>query len=31
MKHLSPAELKEIALDIEIELGQLARLREELE
>jgi hypothetical protein len=31
MKHLTSAELKEIALDIEVELGQLARLRAEIE
>ncbi len=31
MKHLTPPELKEIALDIEVELRQLARLREEIE
>ncbi|NJN93213.1 MAG: hypothetical protein HC875_03515 [Anaerolineales bacterium] len=31
MKHLTPAELKEIALDIEVELGQLARLQSEIE
>ena len=31
MKHLTPAELREIALDIEVELGQLARLRLEIE
>lgn len=31
MKHLTSAELREIALDIEVELGQLARLREEIE
>lgn len=31
MKPLTPAELKEIALDIEVELGQLARLRADIE
>ena len=31
MKHLSPAELKEVALDIEVELEHLARLRDEIE
>ncbi len=31
MKHLTAPELKEIALDIEVELGQLTRLREEME
>jgi hypothetical protein len=31
MKHLTSAELKEIALDIEVELEQLARLRAEIE
>jgi hypothetical protein len=31
MKRLTPAELKEVALDIEVELAQLARLRTELE
>lgn len=31
MKHLTPSELKEIALDIEVELGQLARLQTEID
>jgi hypothetical protein len=31
MKRLTSAELKEIALDIEVELGQLARLRADIE
>jgi hypothetical protein len=31
MKHLNPSELKEIALDIEVELGQLAHLQTEIE
>jgi hypothetical protein len=31
MKYLSPSELKEIALDIEVELGQLAHLKAEIE
>jgi hypothetical protein len=31
MKRLTPAELKEVALDIEVELAQLGRLRAELE
>lgn len=31
MKHLTPPELKEIALDIEVELAHLAHLREEIE
>jgi hypothetical protein len=31
MKRLNPAELKEIALDIEVELEQLAHLRTEIE
>ena len=31
MKHLSPAELKEVALDIEVELEHLARLKDDVE
>ena len=31
MKRLTSAELNEIALDIEVELGQLARLRADIE
>lgn len=31
MKHLMASEFREIALDIEVELGKLARLREEIE
>lgn len=31
MKHLSPAELKEIALDIEVELEHLSRLEQEID
>jgi hypothetical protein len=30
MKHLTPTELKEIALDIDVELGHLAHLAEEI-
>ncbi len=31
MKHLTPTELKEVALDIQVELEHLARLQEEIE
>ena len=31
MKHLTPAELREVALDIEVELEHLTRLRNEIE